>query len=45
MNKLIQLKAEAGELSMFDEKRYKSLKKIAESELLSVSLLFELIVP
>ena len=35
--KLQQLKDEAGELSMADEKRYKSLKRQCERELLQVS--------
>ena len=39
LQKLQQLKDEQGELSSADEKRYKTLKRNAERELLQVSLL------
>ena len=40
LNKLQQLKDETGELSSGDEKRYRSLKKQCEKELLQVVLTF-----
>ena len=42
LNKLQQLKDETGELSSGDEKRYRSLKKQCEKELLQVVLTFNL---
>ena len=42
LQKLQQLKDEQGELSAADEKRYRSLKRNCERDLLQVSKLFNL---
>jgi len=42
LQKLIQLKEEQGELSAADEKRYISLKRMSEKEILQVLFFFNM---